>query len=63
MTQGLDHFGPQGHGRQVSDKTFLCSSQCKPMADNDAIGAGPEWIPGARLAGFIKIYSFSLMIH
>ena len=25
-----------------------------PMADNDALGAGPVWTPGARLAGFTK---------
>ena len=24
------------------------------MVDNDAPWAGPEWTPGARLAGFIK---------
>ena len=24
------------------------------MADDDAPGAGPVWIPGAQLAGFIK---------
>ena len=24
------------------------------MADDDAHGTGPIWIPGARLAGFIK---------
>ena len=24
------------------------------MLDNDALGAGPVWAPGAQLAGFIK---------
>ena len=24
------------------------------MADNNVLGAGPDWTPGARLAGFIK---------
>ena len=31
----------------VSEKIFLCFS-------HDAPGAGPEWAPGAWLAGFIK---------
>ena len=28
-------------------KSFLCTSHYKPIADNDACGARPEWIPGA----------------
>ena len=33
-------------GHMVSEKIFLCFSI-------DALGAGPVWTPGARLAGFI----------
>ena len=35
-------------------KIFSCIFHCKPMADNDAPRAGPVWIPGPRLAGFMK---------
>ena len=38
-----ESFGPCGFGEEF----FLCFS-------HDAPGAGPVWIPGAQLAGFIK---------
>ena len=38
----------------LEKKIFKCFSHYKPMADNDAPGAWPIWIPGSRLAGIIK---------
>ena len=35
-------------------KIFSYFSHYKPMLDNDAPGAWPIWVPGTRLAGFIK---------
>ena len=36
------------------EEDFSCISHYKTMADDDAPGAGPVWIPVAQLAGFIK---------
>ena len=36
------------------EKIFTCISFYKTRSGDDAPGAGPLWIPGARLAGFIK---------
>ena len=36
------------------EEDFTCISHYKTMADDDAPRAGPVWIPGAQLAGFIK---------
>ena len=45
----------QALGLVVSGKKiFLCYSNYKPLADNDAPWAWPIWTPWAWLAGFIK---------
>ena len=38
----------------LEKKIFKGFSHYKPMADNDALGAWPIWIPGSQLAGIIK---------
>ena len=42
-------------GLMVSEKKIVSYfSHLKPMLDNDATGAWPIWVPGTRLAGFMK---------